>query len=114
MTRRWQASLWEEFERHVHSRHARRLLNRRGAVIESLIVDAEEDHGLHRAKLRGRRNMLVQALLTVAVLNIKQLARQSPVPQAGVPLFRGSPPLKATPLFRRSSARFPVRLDELA
>ena len=39
---------------------------------------------MRRAQFRGRQNMLIQALLTAAVFNIKQLVRRRPLPQSGM------------------------------
>ena len=83
MTRRWEAGLWEKVEQHLQTRHARRQLRRRCTVVEPLIADGKEKHGLRRAQFRGRGNMLIQALLTATVLNIKQLVRWGPVAQSG-------------------------------
>ena len=84
VTRRWEADLWEEIERNLKTRHARRLLRRRQAVVEPVFADAKEKHGMRRAQFRGRQNMLIQALLTAAVFNIKQLVRHRPLPQSGM------------------------------
>ena len=83
VTRRWEAGLWERVEQHLQTPHARRQLRRRRTVVEPLIGDSKEKHGLHRAQFRGRGNMLIQALLTATVLNIKQLVRRGPVAQSG-------------------------------
>jgi IS5 family transposase len=83
VTRRWEARLWEEVERHLQTRQARRLLRRRKAVVEPIIADAKIKHGMVRAQFRGREKMQIQALLTAATLNLKQLVRRLPVGQSG-------------------------------
>jgi Transposase DDE domain len=75
ITRRWEAVLWEDVERHLQTRHARQLLRRRKTVVEPIIADAKIKHGMVRAQFRGREKMQIQALLTAATLNLKQLVR---------------------------------------
>jgi transposase len=105
VTRRWDAGLWEEFELHVSSRRARRHLRRRKVVVEPIIGDSKVKHGLDRACFRGREKMLIQALLTASVLNIKQLVRRVPVLQTGSAALAASPPTSITACPRlRSSA----------
>lgn len=96
VTRRWDAGLWEEFELHLTSRRARRHLRRRKVVVEPIIADSKVKHGLDRACFRGRENMLIQALLTASVLNIKQLVRRVPVLQAGSAALEVSSPTPVT------------------
>ena len=106
VTRRWDAGLWEEFELHMSSRRARRLIRRRKVVVEPIIGDSKVKHGLDSACFRGREKMLIQALLTASLLNIKQLVRQVPVPQAGNAALAVRPPTPLTACPRlRSSAR---------
>ncbi len=102
MTRRWDAGLWEEFELHLTSRRARRLMRRRKVVVEPIIGDCKTKHGLDRARFRGREKMLIQALLTASVVNIKQLVRRAPVLQAGnAPLaVSAQTPITARPCSR--------------
>jgi hypothetical protein len=83
ISRRWNQSLWEATAAYSRSRHGRRLLRRRGAVIEPVIGDLKTKHGLARAQFRGRQNLQIQALLTASVFNLKALARWRPVAQAG-------------------------------
>ncbi len=83
VTRRWEAGLWERVELHLQTRHARRQLRRRRTIVEPIIADGKDKHGLRRAQFRGRGNMHIQAVLTASVLNIKQLVRWGPVPQSG-------------------------------
>ena len=40
----------------------------------------KDNHGLDRPQFRGRAKMRIQALLTAATLNIKQLVRHGSVP----------------------------------
>jgi transposase len=83
ISRRWNQSLWEGTAAYSRSRRGRRLLRRRGAVIEPVIGDLKTKHGLARAQFRGRQNLQIQALLTASVLNLKALVRWRPVAQAG-------------------------------
>lgn len=39
------------------------------------MADAKVRHGMHRAQRRGRENVLIQALLTAAAMNLRKLAR---------------------------------------
>lgn len=84
VSRRWDGDLWERWESHLHSRHARQLLRRRQVVSERAFAVGKERHGLGRAQFRGRSNMRIQALMTAAAMNLWQLARFLPVPHAGV------------------------------
>jgi transposase len=104
VTRRWHAGLWEEFELHLSSRRARHHLRRRKVIVEPIIGDSKVKHGLDRACFRGRENMLIQALLTASVLNIKQLVRRVPIPQAGSAALAVSPPTPVAACSRQRSS----------
>ncbi|HEY9286854.1 MAG TPA: IS1182 family transposase [Candidatus Dormibacteraeota bacterium] len=82
--RRWDVDLWHEVEQHLASRHGRAMLRRRRIVSERIFADAKVKHGLDRAQFRGRAKVQIQALLTAATMNVKQLLRRRPVPQAGI------------------------------
>jgi hypothetical protein len=49
------------------------LYHARSPVIEGVFAEAKQWHGLRRAWRRGLSNMLIQSLLTAAVLNFKRL-----------------------------------------
>jgi transposase len=55
----------------------RRLYRARSPVIEGIFAEAKQWHGLRRAWRRGLSNMLIQSLLTAAVLNLKRLMAAS-------------------------------------
>lgn len=84
ITRRWDSDMWEDWQQHLGSRHARRMFRRRQAVSERVFALGKQNHGLRRAQFRGRPKMRVQALMTAATLNIKQLIRHRPLMQSGV------------------------------
>ena len=83
ITRRWNQETWDQAAAFSQSHQGRRLLRRRGAVVEPVIGDLKTKHGLARAQFRGRQNLQIQALLTAAVFNLKALARWRPLVQAG-------------------------------
>jgi len=84
VSRRWDGDLWEGWQTHLQSRHARQMLRRRQVVSERAFAVGKERHGLGRAQFRGRSNMRIQALMTAAAMNLSQLARFLPVRNAGV------------------------------
>jgi transposase len=88
ITRRWDGDLWSDWEHHLRSRRSRRMLRHRQAVSERIFALGKDNHGLARAQFRGRANMRIQALLTAATLNVKQLVRRRPVPQEGAGAIR--------------------------
>ena len=57
------------------SQLGRRLLRKRQTCIEGLFGQAKNNHGLRRARWRGRANMYIQSLLTAIVLNVKKLLK---------------------------------------
>lgn len=84
VSRRWDGDMWEEWQRHLRSRHARHMFRRRQVVSERAFAQGKANHGLGRAQFRGRTNMRVQALMTAAAMNVKQLVRRTPVAQSGI------------------------------
>jgi transposase len=96
ITRRWDGDLWDDWDRHLRSRRSRRMLRHRQAVSERIFALGKDQHGLDRAQFRGRAKMRIQALLTAAILNIKQLARWHPIPQEGA-AAAVTPPLRSCP-----------------
>ena len=52
------------------------------------MADLKSKHGFERAQFRGRPSVQIQALLTAAVINVKQLVKGRPEAQSGtaVPL----------------------------
>jgi transposase len=73
----------EEMLARLATRRGRRLLRRRQIASESTFADAKQKHGMARAQFRGRKKMLIQALLTAATLNLKELAKRRPEAQSG-------------------------------
>jgi transposase len=59
----------------------RRLMNKRKSCMEGLFAQGKTQHGLARARWRGLKNVLIQALLTAVVLNVKKLLRVWSAPQ---------------------------------
>lgn len=84
ITRRWDAAIVEEMQARAGSRRARALLRRRQVVSERINADAKEKHGFSRAQFRRRPKVQIQALLTAAAINLKQLAARRPEAQAGM------------------------------
>jgi len=74
----------EAMEKRLVTSRGRRLMRRRRIVSERINADAKEKHGMARAQFRGRRKMQIQALLTAATLNLKQLAARRPEAQGGL------------------------------
>lgn len=83
IARRWNQEFWDQTAVFSQSRRGRRLMRRRGAVVEPVIGDLKIKHGLARAQFRGQGKLQIQALLTAAVVNLKVLARWRPLPQTG-------------------------------
>ncbi|SRR6266567_634558 len=73
----------EEMRERLASRRGRRLMSRRRVVSEGAYANAKQRHGMDRAQFRGRRKMQIQALLTAAAMNLKQLANRKPEAQSG-------------------------------
>ncbi len=78
------ADVLEELEARLLSSRGRKLMRRRRIVSERINADAKDKHGMARAQFRGRGKMQIQALLTAAVINLKQLAARRPQPQSGM------------------------------
>jgi len=78
------ADALEALEARLVSSRGRKLMRRRRIVSERINADAKAKHGMARAQFRGRRKMQIQALLTAAVINLKQLAARRPQPQSGM------------------------------
>ncbi len=47
------------------------------------MADLKSKHGFERAQFRRRPSVQIQALLTAAVINLKQLVKQRPEAQSG-------------------------------
>jgi len=58
------------------------LLRKRKTCMEGLFAEGKTRHGLARARWRGLKNVLIQALLTAVVLNVKKLLSIWSAPQA--------------------------------
>ncbi len=104
VTRWWDAGLLEEFELYANSRRARRHLRIRKVIVEPISGDSKVKHGVDRACFQAA--MLIQALLTASVLNIKQLVHRVPVLHAMPATLAVSLPTPVTACPRlRSSVR---------
>ena len=75
MTHSFEHALLVQIADHLATAAAKRSLRYRKQFIELIFADAKVRHGMQRAQRRGRVNMLIQATLTAAVMNIRKLAR---------------------------------------
>lgn len=60
---------------HLQTQRAKAALKRRKIWPETAFADAKDNHGMSRAKHRGKWKVEIQVLLTAAVINIKKLVR---------------------------------------
>ena len=74
----------EDMRARLASSRGRRLMSRRRVVSEGTYANAKQQHGMARAQFRGRRKMQIQALLTAAAMNLRELANRRPGTQSGV------------------------------
>ncbi|MCY8235569.1 IS1182 family transposase [Priestia endophytica] len=79
--------MWQDYiEETEHLRHTnlnRRLYAKRKETIERVFADAKEKHGMRWTTLRGLKKVSMQAMLTLAAMNLKKLANwtwQGPCP----------------------------------
>jgi len=82
--RSWGGDMVDEVRAHLATRHGRARLRQRQAVAERIIADLKCKHGFERAQFRGRASVQIQAILTAAVVNLKQLLRRGPEAQGGL------------------------------
>jgi len=70
--------IWEDSKEKVRlnrlSKSGQRLYRKRKETIERSFADAKELHGFRYCRLRGRHNVMEQALMTAAVQNMKKIA----------------------------------------
>ncbi len=83
LQRSWGAKISDRARAHVASRVGQRRLRRRQVVSERIMADLKSKHGFERAQFRRRPSVQIQALLTAAVINLKQLVKQRPEAQSG-------------------------------
>jgi len=83
LQRSWGAELSDRARVHVASRLGQRRLRRRQVVSERIMADLKSKHGFERAQFRRRPSVQIQALLTAAVINLKQLVKRRPEAQSG-------------------------------
>jgi transposase len=81
--RSWAADAVDHLRAQMATRHGQRLLRRRQVVSERIMADLKSKHGFDRAQFRGRASVQIQALLTAAVVNLKQLVKHTPEAQSG-------------------------------
>ena len=86
LMRSWDASILDQARAHLATRQARRKLGRRQVISERIMADLKFKHGFERAQFRGRASVQIQALLTAAVINLKQLVKRRPEAQSGTAL----------------------------
>ena len=102
LMRTWDAIALDAARAHVATRQGRRQLARRQVVAERAMADLKTKHGFERAQFRRRPSVQIQALLTAAVVNLKQLVKRTPEAQSGraMGLSVPQPYLQALPLAR--------------
>jgi len=83
LQRSWGAEITDRARVHVASRLGQRRLRRRQIVSERIMADLKSKHGFERAQFRRRPSVQIQALLSAAVINLKQLVKRHPEAQAG-------------------------------
>jgi transposase len=86
--RRWQGKAEEqqvvyENRRRVRGDYGKRLLKRRGELVERSFAHCYETGGMRRCHLRGRENILKRQLAHVSAFNLSLVMRQ--LPGAGTP-----------------------------
>jgi hypothetical protein len=79
--RRWQGKAEEqqavyENRRRVRSRYGKKLLKRRGELVERRFAHCYETGGMRRCRLRGRENILKRQLAHVSAFNLSLVMRQ--------------------------------------
>ncbi len=82
LQRSWGAEISDRARVHVASRLGQRRLRRRQVVSERIMADLKSKHGFERAQFRRRPSVQIQALLTAAVINLKQLIKRRPEAQS--------------------------------
>lgn len=91
VSRSFDHELLEVVAEHLQTRRAREALRRRKQFVELAIADAKTRHGMHRAQRRGRDNVLIQAVLTAATMNILKLAKHARRVQTGAAALAKGP-----------------------
>lgn len=81
--RSWGGDVVDDARERVTSRIGRARLRRRQVLCERIIADLKSKHGLERAQFRRRPSFQIQALLTAAAVNVKQLLKRPPEAQSG-------------------------------
>jgi transposase len=83
LERSWVGSVVDQARERVNSRIGRTRLRRRQVLCERIMADLKAKHGFERAQFRRRPSVQIQALLTAAVINVKQLMKRWPEAQSG-------------------------------
>ena len=86
--------LLEAARTHMETAAGRAALRRRKQFIELIFADAKVRHCMTRAQRRGRDNMLIQALLTAAAMNLRKLIQFQPPVGSEAAAMRGQGPLQ--------------------
>ena len=105
--RHWDAEDLKAARAHLSTPRSRRQFGRRQVVSERVMAELKCKHGFERVQFRGRASVQIQALLTAAAFNLKQLIKRGPEAQAGwATLTIGA----VGPLLRRTLARLTALL----
>lgn len=75
VTRSKDEPIFEWASEHLQTQRAKAALRRRKIWPETAFADAKNNHGMSKAKHRGKWKVEIQVLLTAAVINIKKLVR---------------------------------------
>ncbi|MBV8527252.1 MAG: IS1182 family transposase [Candidatus Dormibacteraeota bacterium] len=81
--RSWGADVVDQAHERITTRIGRARLRRRQIVSERMMAELKTKHGFERAQFRRRASVQIQALLTAAVVNLKQLMKRSDEAQSG-------------------------------
>jgi transposase len=81
--RNWDAGILDAARAHHSTRRGRQRFRRRQVVSERTMADLKGKHGFERAQFRGRASVQIQASMTAAALNLKQLVKRHPEGQTG-------------------------------
>ena len=93
VTRSFDHELLQAARAHMETAAGRAALRKRKQFIELVFADAKVRHCLARAQRRGRDNMLIQALLTAAAMNLRKLVKSQHPVDAGAAALVGLLPL---------------------
>ncbi len=107
VTRSIDHDLLDAARAHMRTASGRAALRQRKQFIELVFADAKVRHGMARAQRRGRSNMLIQALLTAAAMNLRKLLRH------GTPVGAGAAAPRLPELAQRVAAAIRCNITPL-